>query len=535
MKKLIILFLGIFIALSGFVSAANWTDNFCYFLPLVCQAIPTPTQPVISEVAIDELCGKYAINFISNPEPTIHHYNIYKETGPDVYEKIGDVNSEAGSDNYSYIDYSSHPQGRPARYKISAEDIEGQESILSNYHQPVFLQVSCYLETTVNLDWTPYLGRTPSQYEIYRGTTPDNMSLYDTINGSFSSYNDLDLFDHYYYFVKPVFGSKDSDGDGISDETDNCPEVYNPDQNDSEVTPNTISCWKFDESDGTTAEDSVDDNHGTLINEPNRINGQVNNALEFNGTGYVQVPNDSSLNFGTDDFSFEAWVKPTDISSVATIIDKRSSTSLGYSIYLYQGRLGLLLGDGTYDNYIVPANMSISIDGRWHFVSIRVQRNSSAFFRIDANECSASIGHDGSLTNSGNLLIGGHINVPSYLFKGGIDEVAIYNRVLTAEEIQQHYQSGFTGNAYTGDGAGDACDNCPFTHNPIQLDDDYDSIGNACDNCPAIYNPDQTDSDEDGIGDTCECYAANIDGVGPVNFKDLAQLAQHWLKDCCEP
>ncbi len=75
------------------------------------------------------------------------------------------------------------------------------------------------------------------------------------------------------------------------------------------------------------------------------------------------------------------------------------------------------------------------------------------------------------------------------------------------------------------DGIPDACDNCPFVHNPGQEDSDGDGVGDACDNCPDDSNADQLDSDSDGIGDACDnCPdVANADqedfdgdGVGDV-------------------
>ena len=54
------------------------------------------------------------------------------------------------------------------------------------------------------------------------------------------------------------------------------------------------------------------------------------------------------------------------------------------------------------------------------------------------------------------------------------------------------------------DGVGDLCDNCIVTINPEQEDEDEDDIGDVCDICPNISFFDEFDSDSDGLGDVCD-------------------------------
>lgn len=55
-----------------------------------------------------------------------------------------------------------------------------------------------------------------------------------------------------------------------------------------------------------------------------------------------------------------------------------------------------------------------------------------------------------------------------------------------------------------GDGVADACDICPLFANPAQRDADNDGVGDECDLCPDAPDPEQLDADNDGVGDVCD-------------------------------
>ena len=94
------------------------------------------------------------------------------------------------------------------------------------------------------------------------------------------------------------------------------------------------------------------------------------------------------------------------------------------------------------------------------------------------------------------------------------------------QDVDQDGQADCVDGDDDGDGWSDAVDNCPWVHNPFQVnsdsfpdggdacdpDDDNDGVLDVVDNCPVHYNPLQTDTDQDGIGDVCENCIPICDG-----------------------
>jgi len=230
-----------------------------------------------------------------------------------------------------------------------------------------------------------------------------------------------------------------------------------------------ISYWKFDEDPGPTAFDSADANNGTIYGAT-RTTGQVGGALSFDGMhDYVKVPDHASLDFGPgQDFSLEAWIKATQNQAEwqGTILAKlnapgqpASKRSYGYSLMVRglmdsvnEGKIGVWLGDGDgSDGPLQLYSVNTYDDDTWHHVVATIDRDSLAVLYIDGSEVNnADVSYLSSLdeSNSEYLEIGREGVYDQYWFEGLIDEVAIYDRALTPEEIQQHYQDGLHGLGY---------------------------------------------------------------------------------------
>jgi hypothetical protein len=217
--------------------------------------------------------------------------------------------------------------------------------------------------------------------------------------------------------------------------------------------PNMVMWLKFDETSGATAYNGASGNNGLLANSPGHNLGQfVVNSLCFNGVNqYVQVKPYAAMQFGTNDFTVDAWVKPaTFANTVRVIVDHREENGpvvRGYSLFLGAGNtVGFQIADGTFINYaftsIVPA------DGQWHFVAVSVKRNDPLGIKLyvdgvaDPNPRDPTI-HPGSVTAGPcyPFRVASRSSSVSGLFPGCVDEVELFRRALAPSELQAIYDA----------------------------------------------------------------------------------------------
>ncbi len=214
--------------------------------------------------------------------------------------------------------------------------------------------------------------------------------------------------------------------------------------------PRKMTAWfPLDETSGTTALEIAWGNNGAY-NGTTSIAGKVANARRFNGqSDYVKVPNASQINFGNSDFSVDAWVRTIDTNGVKVILDKRSAATIGYSFFLYQGRPGLQLADaGGYANFIPLGSIA---NGQWRHLAVTVNRASATgiTFYVDGAAVATynPLPYPGTVTNSNPLWIG--VREPLQggggNFLGDLDEIELFNRELSAQDVQKLYRAGAKG------------------------------------------------------------------------------------------
>ena len=218
-----------------------------------------------------------------------------------------------------------------------------------------------------------------------------------------------------------------------------------------------IAHWKFDEGEGTIAYDSAGDNHGTLYGDPNWVAGEIGSyALDFDGAGdYVQIPDDDSLTPGNK-ITIAFWLynrggQNAGIYKYAACPSEPSSPGASRAYYMHvidsTGKLRLRIfapGDNFDDIY---SNNVVSLN-QWHHIAGTFDAGEAAMY-IDGQLDNSDTMTVSSIWNDAQpLIIGGYWEYcggDSFVSRlnGKADDVRIYDRALSPEEVQNLYEEAF--------------------------------------------------------------------------------------------
>ena len=223
---------------------------------------------------------------------------------------------------------------------------------------------------------------------------------------------------------------------------------------------NLVAHWKFEEGSGTTAYDSAGNNHGNVYGAQ-WTTGIIGGALSFDGVNdYVQIPDADCLT-PHDEITISWWVFRVGGPDIGGIYKYAFSPNQQYSpgnsrAYICSmDRMSICSAVNTYDT--IWNNNPTSLN-EWHHILGTFNRGQAAIYvdgelKVAKSLSVSSIMNDVQpLTIGGCWDYGGEDRFVSTL-NGLADDVRIYNRALSAEEVRQVYQEVFPpGEIYYVDG-----------------------------------------------------------------------------------
>ena len=283
----------------------------------------------------------------------------------------------------------------------------------------------------VALTWTAATDNVGvSRYNVHRSTTagftPNTGNR--IAQPTTTSYTDTGLATGTYYYKVTAEDTAGNVGPASNEANATVPPGPGP-------PAGLVAAWGFDEGFGTTTVDrSANANTGTLSSATWSTTGKFGNALSFNGSSAsVNVPDSNSLDLTTG-MTIEGWVQPATGGGFRTLIVKERPGDLVYGLYSSsdtnrpQSQVTISpparLLDGT---AAIPSGVWTHLAATFDGTTQRLYANGT---QVSSVAVAGSI-----MTSTSALKIGGN-SVWGEWFSGLIDEVRVYNRALSAGEIQ---------------------------------------------------------------------------------------------------
>ena len=179
--------------------------------------------------------------------------------------------------------------------------------------------------------------------------------------------------------------------------------------------------------------------------------GNADSAYLFDGNDdYIAVPDSTDLRLANTDFAIATWFNESERNpsyNDALITKRGSGGANGWFSSISGSLAGSGIGklyyqiSGGYDPYVYSSS-SVSL-GEWHQSVLTYDLDSKTLrFYLDGvlDSEHANIPPPNAATTA-NMIIGRDSASTSYAFHGAIDEIRIYNRMLSASEILALYQA----------------------------------------------------------------------------------------------
>ncbi|MDE1924617.1 MAG: LamG domain-containing protein [Patescibacteria group bacterium] len=196
---------------------------------------------------------------------------------------------------------------------------------------------------------------------------------------------------------------------------------------------------------GTIQDSSGNGNTGQLVGmstTTSPVLGKIGQALKFNGTG-SEVHTTTNIS-DPQIFTLGVWFKTT-VASGHKLVGFEDISGGSYDRMIYMGTDGLIYFGWYPGSVEVITSLHTLNDGKWHSAVATFNNGFGALYIDGVLQGTLSAGGAQNFSaywNIGGYKTGGWPNASDGYFDGTLDDVHVYNRTLSAQEVAQLYSLG---------------------------------------------------------------------------------------------
>jgi hypothetical protein len=203
---------------------------------------------------------------------------------------------------------------------------------------------------------------------------------------------------------------------------------------------NLVSYYKFDEGTGTTPQDSFGTNHGVFFNTPVWSAGKIGNGLNISLNNAVNLTSDINLGGTSNSITISAWINTNCDNDHETVYGRESnSVEHGFNFATMSDcSLGFWGNDGVGWSY---SNSSFN-QNEWNLIVVSINNGEGIFYINGAEAGTFSENWTNEVSAKGVFGYNNYYGTSTDIYTGEIDEIGIWKRSLTSNEVTDIYNSG---------------------------------------------------------------------------------------------
>lgn len=210
-------------------------------------------------------------------------------------------------------------------------------------------------------------------------------------------------------------------------------------------TDGLVGAWLFDDGKGETVTDSSDNGLDGKIakGKPKWVDGKFGGAMEFGGQDMVTVDDDDALDLS--EFTIAAWVNIPKVSGAWQIIaskEHRNPTGRNYGLFGHINSGVVHYSFTTNAGWKSFDAKTVVTDGDWQHVAGTYDGSDFKLYLNGGVDAQVSPGTKPD--NHDNFLFIGGCDIGNYWMTGTIDEVVLYNRALSEQELNELIDDGIS-------------------------------------------------------------------------------------------